>query len=278
MKNWCGLKQHIPSTDSNDFASQADYMGTKQQIIELRRVIEKILMDKKKRNKQYDGSEVDIDSVTDWYAELKAGISKTDKLYTKKRNVNQDAAVVLLLDASLSTDSWVQGRRVMDVIKESVYILSKVCNGLSIQVAFFGFYSNTRRDCHYITIKDFQEPWSTCHQRIKNLEPTGYTRIGPALRHSNYLLKNTKKKKKTLILLSDGKPTDYDAYEGIYGVEDVRQALRESKSLNINIQSLVIDKQTKTYFPQMFGKGNYEVLSSSQQLPLSLVKIFSKLI
>ena len=32
-----------------------------------------------------------------------------------------------------------------------------------------------------------------------------------------------------LLLLSDGKPNDIDAYEGRYGLEDMRQAVTEAR-------------------------------------------------
>ena len=37
-------------------------------------------------------------------------------------------------------------------------------------------------------------------------------------------------KNKWIIVLSDGKPNDYDKYEGQYGIQDIKQALRELMS------------------------------------------------
>ncbi|MDB9786534.1 VWA domain-containing protein, partial [Bacteriovoracaceae bacterium] len=114
--------------------------------------------------------------------------------------------------------------------------------------------------------------------RITNIVPTGYTRIGVSLRHSIHLLDKTKVKNKVIILLSDGKPTDYDAYEGKYGIADVRQCVREASAENVKIISLAIDKDAKFYFPQLFGTQNYQIISRANELPTQLIKLFSKLL
>ena len=43
-----------------------------------------------------------------------------------------------------------------------------------------------------------------------------------------------------IILISDSKPTDYDFYEGIYGIEDIRQVVYEADTRNIKFKSLSI--------------------------------------
>jgi len=58
-----------------------------------------------------------------------------------------------------------------------------------------------------------------------------------------------------MILISDGKPNDYDKYEGKYGVNDVKQALRELNERNINTYALAIEASAKFYLPQMFGEA-----------------------
>jgi nitric oxide reductase NorD protein len=61
--------------------------------------------------------------------------------------------------------------------------------------------------------------------KIGASQPSGYTRIGGAIRYASaQLLKHRQTANKWIILLSDGKPNDYDKYEGKYGVQDVKQA------------------------------------------------------
>jgi len=90
----------------------------------------------------------------------------------------------------------------------------------------------------------------------------GYTRIGPALRHSGALLDQRATKNKWIILISDGKPNDYDRYEGKYGFKDIKQALQELKQRKINSYALAIEAQAKYYLSQMFGQNQYQILTT----------------
>ncbi|MBM3225032.1 MAG: hypothetical protein FJZ47_14685 [Candidatus Tectomicrobia bacterium] len=55
-------------------------------------------------------------------------------------------------------------------------------------VGIGGFYSYTRRDCRFVLLKEFTAPWASCTGVLASLEPMGYTRMGPALRHGIHLL------------------------------------------------------------------------------------------
>ena len=84
-------------------------------------------------------------------------------------------------------------------------------------------------------------------------------------------------KNKWVILISDGKPNDYDKYEGKYGVNDVKQALRELNERNINSYALAIEAQAKYYLPQMFGQNHYQILTTPVELLQSLVQLYEKI-
>ena len=79
-----------------------------------------------------------------------------------------------------------------------------------------------------------------------------------------------------MILISDGKPNDYDKYEGKYGIHDVKQALLELNQRSINSYALAIEAQAKYYLPQMFGQNHYQILTTPIELLQSLVKLYEK--
>ncbi|HND86220.1 MAG TPA: hypothetical protein PLU50_10445, partial [Pseudobdellovibrionaceae bacterium] len=81
-----------------------------------------------------------------------------------------------------------------------------------------------------------------------------------------------KAQKKILILLTDGKPTDYDGYEGRYGIEDMRKACLEAQMKNIYTKAFAIEKNAKHYFPHMFG--HFEILPRPEKLPEALVRTY----
>ena len=78
-------------------------------------------------------------------------------------------------------------------------------------------------------------------RRIANLRPLEYTRLGPPIRHLTKLLTQVEARTRLLVTLSDGKPDDYDGYNGDYGIEDTRQALVEAKRLGIHPFCITID-------------------------------------
>lgn len=78
-------------------------------------------------------------------------------------------------------------------------------------------------------------------------------------------------------MISDGKPNDYDKYEGKYGIRDVRQALHELKQNQVNSYALAIEATAKYYLPQMFGQNHYQIVSSPTDLVTSLVKLYEKI-
>ncbi len=280
-KNWCKL--FVDTQVRRATVEQAHHytvdvlQKNARQLRDLRRQFEELTYAKRWRTRQPDGPEIDLDAVVDRYATLKSGHSLSTFLYLSQRPRERDFATLVLLDSSLSTDSWVQNRRVMDVIKESILILGEVVEEFRDRMAIGAFYSNTRNDCRYIEVKDFEENWKRCQAKLVGLHPTGYTRIGPALRHATYLLKNVKAKKKLILLISDGKPTDYDRYEGRYGIEDIRQAIRSASSENVTIRALAVESQAKFYLPQMFGTGNFQILPNPNMLAASLAQIYSLL-
>jgi nitric oxide reductase NorD protein len=78
--------------------------------------------------RQLDGEDVDIEALCDAWATLHAGRTPSQRLYVRQARVQRDLATTVLLDVSLSTDSWVANRRVLDVAKESVLVLGEVAD------------------------------------------------------------------------------------------------------------------------------------------------------
>ena len=229
------------------------------------------------KNRQPDGGEVDIDALIDRYATVRSGHQPDEKLYLVRRRQRRDLVTLLLLDLSSSTDAWLKGHRVLDVAREALLVLGEVLSSYRDQVGIGGFYSYTRRDCRFVILKDFAEPWTRCKATLASVEPTGYTRIGPAIRHGVQLLQQQKATQKLLLLISDGKPTDYDRYEGRYGIADVRQAIREAGQVRIHTYALAVDIQAKLYLPEMFGAGNYQILPHPSHLVHSLAQLYTRL-
>jgi len=229
------------------------------------------------QRRQTQGEEFDIDAITDLFVDVHSGHTPSEKIYLSKRKKEKDLSILLLLDISLSSDGYAAGNRVIDVEKEVSILFGELLNEFNIDFSIDCFYSKTRNHSTYITIKDFDEDWNKAKFKVGAVEPSGYTRIGAALRHSGSMLDKRNTKNKWVILISDGKPNDYDKYEGKYGVNDVKQALRELNERQINSYALAIEAQAKYYLPQMFGQNHYQILTTPVELLKSLVLLFEKI-
>lgn len=246
-------------------------------LINLRKILTNLNNKMQQQKRQTQGEEFDIEAITDLYTDVHSKKTPSDKIYLSNRKKEKDLSILILLDISLSSDSYAAGNRVIDVEKEVSILFGEILNEFNIDFSIDSFYSKTRNFSTYLTVKDFDDNWSTAKHKIGAIEPSGYTRIGAALRHAGARLDTRSTKNKWIILISDGKPNDYDKYEGKYGINDVKQALRELNQRNINSYALAIEAQAKYYLPQMFGQNHYQILTTPIELLQSMVKLYEKI-
>jgi len=228
-------------------------------------------------NKQFDGIDVDYDSYVDYFCDLSSKRTPDERIYQNKRLKNTNYSIVLLLDKSLSTDGYVENHRIIDLEKEALIVLGDVLKDIPIYISIAGFYSITRNQIYFNLIKDFKEPWDNAFKKIGAIQPQGYTRIGAAIRHANSLLNQFSYAQKWIILLSDGKPNDYDKYEGKYGIYDIQQAIREGRKNQIHFFGIALEKEAKYYLPLMFGQNHYKILDHPNHLFETLTTLILKI-
>lgn len=246
-------------------------------LIGLRKMLTNVNNKMQQQRRQTQGEEFDIDAITDLFVDVHSKRTPSENIYISNRKKEKDLSILLLLDISLSSDSYAAGNRVLDVEKEVSILFGEIMNEFNIDFSIDSFYSKTRNYASYLTLKDFDENWNTAKHKIGAVSPSGYTRIGAALRHAGARMDTRKTKNKWIILISDGKPNDFDKYEGKHGINDVKQALRELNGRNINSYALAIEAQAKYYLPQMFGQNHYQILTTPVELLQSLVKLYEKI-
>ena len=183
--------------------------------------------------------------------------------------------MVVLLDTSFSTDAWIAGRRILDVEIEALIVLAAALEGyVEEEVLVATFHSQTRNSVRFGVLKQFEQSWREARELAPSLAPQGYTRIGAAVRHATALLQASDARHKLLLLVSDGKPTDFDRYEGNYGVEDIAHAVREAAASSIQTFGLAIEQEAKLYLARMLGAGRYRILPSTEGLPDVMAEVF----
>ena len=101
--------------------------------------------------------------------------------------------------------------------------------------------------------------------------------MGAALRAATRMLEAESAGQRLLLLLSDGKPNDADAYEGRYGIEDTRHAFLEARRRGLHPFCVTIDQQAHAYLPHVFGRHHFAVVRNAAELPQRLALLYARL-
>ncbi|MCM2282730.1 MAG: hypothetical protein NDI61_12885 [Bdellovibrionaceae bacterium] len=273
-----GSASDFSSADVATFNVAKVKKAQRREIEALRKCFHTLFQSPKWKTRQSDGAEIDIDAVIDLLATPAGHRGQNLQVYMDRRKDLDPLSLVILFDRSLSSDSWIENRRVLDTIRESLVIIGSALEKFPLDVQLACFSSFTRSRVCYDVVKDFSEPWRLGFERLPWIEPQGYTRIGAALRHASAQLQERRGRHKWIILLSDAKPTDYDAYEGRHGVRDVRKAIAEAKAYKIGVRCLSIEKSQRQELAEMFGLRGYELLLQPGLLPLRLGALLRSLV
>jgi nitric oxide reductase NorD protein len=251
----------------------------KQRVRRVRRQFEALRPKRMLLRGQLDGNELDIDAVVRAQADQSASGSSSDRLYADARTVERDLAVSILVDVSLSTEAWVDDRRVIDLEKEALLVLGHGLQACGDEFAIHSFTSRRRDKVWLQTLKDFREPMNhAVEQRIGALKPGYYTRMGTAIRHLTSGLADLGQRHRLLLVLTDGKPNDTDYYEGRYALEDTRHAVREARRAGVRVFAVTIDRESQGYFPRIFGRGGYSVVYRPEHLSTALPAIYRQIV
>ncbi|MGB5350763.1 MAG: VWA domain-containing protein [Polyangiales bacterium] len=271
--DWCTVNEQVSPPSGLPSAVAAASRRLHGEVLRLQAELKRLELERRWRNRQLDGSEVDIDALVDRQATLMAGRHPDPRIYVRRKVHDSELAMLILIDASLSSDSWVAGKRIFDVVRDSTQVLVEAFEPTSAKLAISAFYSNTRRDCRFLVAKGFEDSSRLGLQRLHGIAPAGYTRIGPAVRHALEVLARTGARRRLILLLTDAKPTDYDHYEGHYGVQDVRQALREAGEQGVHCLALAVRDEGEAYLTQMFGLHGWMLLPDVHSLPGRFVSV-----
>lgn len=251
----------------------------RQQFRRIRRQFEALRPSRETLRRQLDGAELDLDALVRARSDQIASGKNSDRLYLAAREQARDLAVMILVDVSLSTDSWINNRRVLDIEKEALVALATGIAACRDAFSIVTFTSRKRHFVRLVTIKDFGSPFnSQTLRRIAALRPGYYTRMGAALRHTSQLLKLRSERYRLILLLSDGKPNDLDHYEGRYGIEDTRQAIIEARQSGLKLFGITIDRKAEDYFPYLFGRAGYAIVNRPERLAEIVPALYRQLI
>lgn len=189
------------------------------------------------QNRKIEGNELDLDNLVRLAPHLKT-ISGSPPIYQKKESLELDAHLSIVIDISYSTDTWLNEQKIIDIIKNSLIVFGESIKSIIPNLSIGLAYSETHSNITYLPLLEFETAWNQVYSKLHEFKPRQYTRLGPPIRHATQILNSVQSKKPILIVVTDGKPTDLDPYEGRYGQEDVKKSLQEA--LNLGISPLLV--------------------------------------
>ena len=271
-KDWCQLRERPVHPRGDAFVEQT--LNKHRGLLKhLHRTFEALREHDRRLRRQPHGDDIDIDALTDAYAELQRGFEASDRLFVRTRKQERDIAVMFMVDMSGSTAGWIN-----DMERESLVLLCQALEILGDRYAIYGFSGYTHKRCELFRVKRFTDPYnSQVRARISGILPQDYTRMGAAIRHLTGLLGEVEARTKLLITLSDGRPDDQDGYRGVYGIEDTRKALFEAKYLGIHPYCITIDDEALDYLPHMYGAANFSIVDEVSKLPYKVSEIYRRI-
>jgi nitric oxide reductase NorD protein len=151
---------------------------------EIRRRFELLRPERQTLRRRIDGEEIDLDAYLESDADFRAGLPRSEAIYQTLRPARQSLAIMLLIDVSGSTDSWIAAhKRIIDVERETLLIVCTALDALGEPYAIQAYSGEGPAAVHVWDVKQFNEPYSNAVAlRIAALEPEHYTRTGAALR------------------------------------------------------------------------------------------------
>jgi len=268
-KLWCTLYEKKVSPVKSTFIEDTlnKYRG---QLHRIRRQFEMLRNQNRYVRRQRYGDDIDFDALVDALGDSKAGVASSDRLFLRLLRDRREISTCFLVDMSNSTEGWVS-----TAVKESLVLMTEAMEIVGDPYAIYGFSGMRRSKSEVFPVKEFREPYSSAvKERISGIGPKEYTRMGPPIRHMTKKMLESDSKIRLLIVFSDGKPEDYDDYNGKYAIEDTRKSILEARGVGVQVFCITIDKTAHEYLRHMFGRGQFVFIDNVDALPGKLVELY----
>ena len=278
--DWVTLYEHRPS--------KGDPQEVEQILVEYKPIAHRIkqIIDlltpegvQRVRNME-DGDEIDINAAIDAMVAIRMGEQPNPRITMRNVIMNRDLAVTVLLDLSESTNEKMDGsdKTVLELTREAATLVATAINGIGDPFAIHGFASDGRHDVQYFRFKDFNQKFDDeTKGRLAGMTGGLSTRMGAAMRHAGQHLLKQPERRKLLLLVTDGEPSDIDERDPQHLRHDTRKAVEELHTSGVMSYCLTLDPDADSYVKRIFGANNYTIVDHVDRLPEKLPTLFASL-
>lgn len=279
---WVKVKEHRLEPGSGEFVQAVlDEYGA--QIRLLRRRFSALRPEQMRRVRGVtDGEELDFDRVIEARVERRAGVTPSDRIYSRQVRKQRDVAVAFVVDLSSSTNevAGMAGKRIIQVEKEALVMIAEAVDAIGDACGIYGFSGYGRDHVAFYVAKDFSDPYDdAARRRIGRMTHKMENRDGAAIRYATSKLLAQPATTRLLVLLSDGRPLDCgcERYFDAYAQADTKVALREARQKGVHPFCITVDPRARSYLEQMYGEVGYVVIEDAETLPRRLPAIYRRL-
>jgi nitric oxide reductase activation protein len=227
-----------------------------------------------------DGDRLDLPAATAMVVAQASGAPLDQRVYRRLRFRIEPPALLLLLDLSESLNAVSPGAdaTLLELAQSASALLATSLACVASDLAIHGFSSNGRHDVGYFRFKDFDEPFDAgVSARIAGMRASLSTRLGTALRHAGQALAQRKARRKLLLVVTDGEPSDIDVHDPRYLLFDAKQATIYNLCLGVTSFCVGLDANAEERVRQIFGARNYSLLDRVESLPQRLAELYQRL-
>jgi nitric oxide reductase NorD protein len=236
--DWCTVGEYDPAATD---AASAKVVGGPS----FHRALARVGIELEHHRRQFEGDTLDLSALVDYQADLWRGDDPDPNIYENSRMTKRDLSVLILLDCSGSTAEESSGHTVFEEERRLAADLTVGIERLGDRVGTYGFYSRGKDAVTFLRIKEFGARFDTAaKRRLGSVQPSGFTRLGAAMRHGTHVLESKALGKNMILLvIGDGLPYD-EGYEDRYARADVRQAITEAMQRGIGVVGIGIRSST----------------------------------
>lgn len=313
LRGWCRLYEKTIEPGSLD-----DVVELERKVADLARLVrkqfERIRPDALERMRRLEeGDEIYLDALIEHEVDRRSGHVMDARIYSTNTHKKREIATAFLVDLSASTDDALPDqddieasettiidaedpfalesidlapeppkRRIIDVQREALWLMSKALEALGDDFGIYGFSGYGREEVELFIVKELGAALNAQALRsIVNMQPRRSTRMGPAIRHAIRKLRAQGASRRILILVSDGFPQDCDygpdRGDHEYGLQDTAKALAEAATCGIETFCITVDSSGHDYLNRMCLEKRYMVIEDIEELPLALTKVYRRL-
>lgn len=279
------VKQHVQVFEVALPARKSDYaqkfLEKNAEVVErLKRHFEMFKPQECQVRKRQLSGEVDIDRWVEAKAEIRAGITPSEKIFTRKYKDGRSVAALVAAELSGSLRNFIDLRkpdkRLIDVIRDTQLYVSEALNALGDSFCLCGVSGETEKRVEFYTMKEFDAAYDvSVRERIGALMPMKQNRDGAGIRHATAKLRSRPERVKLLFYLMEGVPHDF-GYENERAIEDTKKACLEARQYGC-LPIVICYGKPQESLREVANVAVYREIQDAKLLPEVLPKLYEQL-